>query len=282
MTFIESFDGIKLYYETSGAGKPLVFSHAWMTHHGFFKHQIEFFQRDYQTIAHDTRGHGQSEYSSKNYRIETFAKDLNLILEHLNIEKAVFLGHSMGGHISLSFYSQFPEKVEALILIDTTYKSPFESYIPGGQLYNPFLKATLRGSRLLSQIINPSKKLARKNLVYRALVKYMIHSGPKSKSDDVKLLEDSLLDVPHEVATLAVEAMMDLNFEKLLPKIAVPTLIICGTIDWLSPLYVSQRMAKKIKKAELFTLNRIGHMSMMDSSVEVNQKLREFLNKINY
>lgn len=282
MTFIESFDGIKLFYETSGAGKPLVFSHAWMTHHGFFVNQKEAFQKDYQVVMHDTRGHGQSEYSDKNYRVETFAKDLNLILESLGIDKAVFLGHSMGGHITFSFYSQFPEKVEALILIDTTYKSPFESYLPGGAFYNPILKATLRGSRIFSQLINPTKKIARKNLIYKAMVKYLLHSGRRSKSEDVKLLEDSLLDVPHEVATLAVEAMMDLNFEKLLPKITVPTLIICGTIDWLSPLYVSQRMAKKIKNAELFTIPRIGHMTLMDSSAEVNQKIREFLNKINY
>ena len=127
MTLIESFDGIKLYYETSGAGKPLIFSHAWMTHHGFFIHQKEAFQNEYRIVAHDTRGHGQSEYSSKNYKVETFAKDLNVILDHLNIDKAVFVGHSMGGHISLSFYSQFPEKVEALVLIDTTYKNPFQT-----------------------------------------------------------------------------------------------------------------------------------------------------------
>ena len=282
MVFFESFDGTKIFYEVTGSGKPLLFTHGWMEHHEFFIHQKEAFQNEYQIITHDTRGHGQSEYNDKNYTLETIARDVNGILEELNISKTVLFGHSMGGMVSQILYTLYPEKVKALVLIDTVFKNPVESYIPRGNILNPIFKLGLRGSRLLSQLINPTKKLARNNPLYNTIIKYLIHSGNKSKSGDIKLIKDSLLDTPHEVMSLAVEAMLEFNMEEILPKIEVPTLIIVGNIDWLSPSYVHKIMASKIKHSELFILENIGHMSFLDNSEAVNKKISEFLKRIDY
>lgn len=108
-------DATALYYEITGQGTPIVFIHPPVMGHLVFKHQKRL-AADYQTIFYDLRGHGQSSKGSTPLSIELLAKDINYLLDQLNIQKAVICGFSNGGTIAQEFALLYPERTEALVL----------------------------------------------------------------------------------------------------------------------------------------------------------------------
>lgn len=107
---------IRLYYEKAGDGEPLIMLHGNGEDGTYFKHQMEYFSKDYRVIAIDTRGHGKSPRGEKPFTIRQFAEDLNGFMEEQGMEKAHLLGFSDGGNIALAFALRYPGKVESLIL----------------------------------------------------------------------------------------------------------------------------------------------------------------------
>ena len=107
---------IRLYYEKAGDGEPLILLHGNGEDGTYFKHQMEYFSKDYRVIAIDTRGHGKSPRGEKPFTIRQFAEDLNGFMEEQGMEKAHLLGFSDGGNIALAFALRYPGKVESLIL----------------------------------------------------------------------------------------------------------------------------------------------------------------------
>ena len=107
---------IQLHYSKQGSGQPLILLHGNGEDSSYFVHQIDHFSKEYQVIAIDTRGHGQSPRGSKPFTIQQFAEDLHDFMNEKGIEKAVLLGFSDGGNIALTFALKHPERVERLIL----------------------------------------------------------------------------------------------------------------------------------------------------------------------
>jgi 2-succinyl-6-hydroxy-2,4-cyclohexadiene-1-carboxylate synthase len=111
---------LSLFYEVKGEGIPLVLLHGFTgTHHTW--EPYEAWGDHYQLIVVDIVGHGESqvlnkEASTEPYTMEAMARALSKVLTHLNIQRAVFLGYSMGGRLALYFSIHFPERVHALIL----------------------------------------------------------------------------------------------------------------------------------------------------------------------
>lgn len=128
--FLTSFDKTKIYYEKSvkNDSKWLIFLHGFGGDLGAWEKEREFFTNlGYSTLALDLRGHGLSSESEdlSFYKIENFAKDLNLLLQHEQIKKPVIVGHCLGGMVAIYFQALFPNQSKALVLVDTSYKPPF-------------------------------------------------------------------------------------------------------------------------------------------------------------
>lgn len=107
---------IRLYYEEAGDKEPLILLHGNGEDGSYFKHQVDYFSKDYRVIAIDTRGHGKSPRGEKPFTIGQFAEDLNGFMEEQGIKKAHLLGFSDGGNIALAFALKYPGKVDSLIL----------------------------------------------------------------------------------------------------------------------------------------------------------------------
>ncbi len=104
----------ELYYECTGKGDPLILIHAGFSDRRDWKHQFEHFGKKFYTIAYDQRGAGNSSIPTTPF---WSAEDLRALMDHLKIEKAILVGHSIGGTVSLDFALQYPKRVAALILI---------------------------------------------------------------------------------------------------------------------------------------------------------------------
>src|SRR5262249_28732882 len=94
----ENSKDVNLYYKDWGSGQPIVFSHGWPLSADAWDTQMLFFgQRGYRVIAHDRRGHGRSTQTWDGKDMDTYADDLAVLAEHLNLKDAIHVGHSTGG-----------------------------------------------------------------------------------------------------------------------------------------------------------------------------------------
>jgi non-heme chloroperoxidase len=95
---ITTEDGTQIYYKDWGEGQPVVFSHGWPLNADAWENQMVFLaQNGYRTIAHDRRGHGRSSQPSGGNELDTYADDLAALIEALDLQDAVMVGHSTGG-----------------------------------------------------------------------------------------------------------------------------------------------------------------------------------------
>lgn len=95
-------DNVAFAYEEVGSGsQPFLFVHGWTCNHNFFAPQIECFSRFHRVIAADLCGHGASDAPQRQYTVPEFADDLAWLCGELGVERAVLVGHSMGGLIAL-------------------------------------------------------------------------------------------------------------------------------------------------------------------------------------
>src|SRR5690349_18217962 len=117
-------NGIELYYEIYGEGKPLVLISGlgyslWQWHR-----VVPLLAEHFQVITFDNRGVGQSEKPAGPYSAQILAADTVGLLDALQIERAIILGHSMGGFIAQALALDFPGRVEKLILCSTNFGGP--------------------------------------------------------------------------------------------------------------------------------------------------------------
>jgi len=129
----QAVHGVKIHYDydQAGSGEAIVFLHGFTGSHRDWAHQKAFLSGTYRLIAVDLRGHGNSEAPGveEGYSIKLFSEDVYALLGTIGIENCCLVGHSMGGFTALQFVLDHPERVRALVLVDTS-SGDFER-VPG-------------------------------------------------------------------------------------------------------------------------------------------------------
>lgn len=248
-------NGINLYYESSGKGYPLVFTHGFSASHLMWKTQ-EPLTKEYRLITYDTRGHGETDSppSADRYSANISVEDLYQLTQKLGIKKAVFGGLSMGGYISLRFHLKHPEMASALIIMDT-----------GPGYRNPARMAEWNKSRE-----DMAQRLEKEGI--SVLVAQAQSEGRR---------EISLKQNPVGLAHMSrkVVAQDDSWVIENLDKIKVPTLVLVGEND-TAFLAAADYMAKTISGAQKFTVPNAGHPANIDNPEFFNARILEFLHKL--
>ena len=117
-------NGIKVYYEVYGKGKPIVLLHgAFYTIEMNWAQLIPALSKTRKVIAIEMQGHGHSPYYERKLDIATLAGDVEQVMNYLKIDSADVAGYSMGGSIAYQFAVQFPKRLKKLVIISSTYKS---------------------------------------------------------------------------------------------------------------------------------------------------------------
>ena len=112
-------NGVRLAYDVTGEGRPLVFLHCWTGNRTFYFEQVARFSQEYACISLDFPGHGESGRTD-DYSVESFGGLTAGLMEKLEIESAVLVGHSLGGMVGLYLALENPALVDGLVLLDTT------------------------------------------------------------------------------------------------------------------------------------------------------------------
>lgn len=256
---VNDFD---LSYDDIGEGKvPIIFLHGFPFDKSMWKSQLDALKATNRVIACDIRGFGQSSDEDTMLSIDLFAEDLIDFMNELRIEKAIICGLSMGGYITLNAARRFPDRFEALILCDTQcnadnddVKAKRQSAIEGIEENGP---AEFNEKFLLSVFHKDS--ITKKESLVKDLRKVVNANTPN-------IIINGLNAISQRSETCSV-----------LDKIEVPTLIICGRDDQVTPLTQSEAMHSQIEDSVLRIIENAGHVSNLEQTEDFNTQVIDFL-----
>nr|WP_198034542.1 alpha/beta hydrolase [Halomonas sp. 1513] len=116
----DSADGVPIAYEVQGSGEPtLVFVHGWSGDGRYWRGQLPHFAQRHRVVTVDLAGHGHSGQGREAYTLPAFGEDVKAVLDDLEVEQAILIGHSMGGPVSVEAARLLPERVIGIIGVDT-------------------------------------------------------------------------------------------------------------------------------------------------------------------
>jgi pimeloyl-ACP methyl ester carboxylesterase len=281
--FIKSFDGTKIGYQVAGSGKtPFILCNglggsmiAWSP---LYKH----FGKSFKFITWDYRGLFTSEIpkNKATLGIPYHVLDLEEILKKEGVAKAVYGGWSMGVQVALEAYRRHPKRFKGLFLINGTYgyplntafNSPLTRYIVPA--LNRVIKQVL--PRLQPTIAPVAKQVISTDEFMRLISRIgLIHRNFDSKI--LRQIAHDILDTDLQTYHEMLDHLSVHDAEDVLPRIRVPTLIVAGDRDIITPHQAAERMAKSISGAELFILNNASHYSLLEFPQVINARLEGFL-----
>jgi len=255
-----------LSYNDVGEGSiPIIFLHGFPFDKSMWKGQLDFLKSSNRVIAYDIRGFGKSIEVKSTLSIDLFGEDLIAFMDKLNIEKAIICGLSMGGYIALNAIEEFPDRFEALILSDT-------------QCIADTAEVKEKRKTTIEQI-----ELEGTDVFMEKFIKSVFH--PDSLTNKLELVE-SLRTVVFENSKGIITAGLSALAERSetcssLDAIHIPTLIICGREDAVTPLAQSEFMHKQIGGSSLKIIDDAGHVSNLEQTDEFNKCILDFLNSLN-
>ena len=230
-------DGTKIYYEVHGSGPPLILTHGYSSTSAMWTAQIEALSKYHQLILWDMRGHGQSDYPDDPaaYSEALTVGDIAALLDEVGAAKAIVGGLSLGGYMSLAFYRAHPERVSALLIIDT---GPGFKKDDARDAWNERARAT--ADRFDREGLDVLKSGSRE----RSTVRHRDASGLAR-------------------AARGMLTQRDAKVIEVLPEIKVPALVVVGADD--TPfLAASDYMAAKIPGAKKAVIPAAGHAVNID------------------
>jgi 3-oxoadipate enol-lactonase len=256
-------DGATIHYLDQGQGPAVVFVHGFPLDGRIWEDQLREFSRDHRVIVPDLRGFGQSP-SSDAFTIESQAEDVHKLLEELGGLPYVLAGLSMGGYVALACARKCPTDLRGLILVDTRAEGDSPEAREGRGRMIDLVRAS--GSAAVANEMMP---------------KLIADSSAKSRPQLVKRLRQIMENCPPLTIEHALAAMRDRpDMTEYLPSISMPTLVVVGESDAITPPAVAKSMADAIPQARLQVIRGAGHMTPMEQPQEVNRAIRGFLESL--
>ncbi len=119
-SFVQSKDSVNIYYSDVGQGETaLVFIHGWMCDSSYWQQQVDYFKSKFRVVTLDLAGHGQSGKGRRDYSIGKFADDVTAVIENLQLDKVILVGHSMGGAVALEAANRLSGEVVGVVAVDS-------------------------------------------------------------------------------------------------------------------------------------------------------------------
>lgn len=240
---------------------PIIFLHGYPFDKTMWKLQLDFLKSSNRVIACDIRGFGKSTDEKSHLSIDLFANDLIQFMDKLNIDKAIVCGLSMGGFIALNAQQRFPSRFEALILCDTQC-----------------IADTTEVKEKRNEIIDEIAVNGVTNFNERFVKSVFCKDSFSNKKELVKNLHHVVFSNSQHIITKGLTALAERSETcSTLSAVNIPTMIICGREDEVTPLAQSESMHTSIKGSILHVIDDAGHVSNLEQPHEFNKHLFNFL-----
>jgi pimeloyl-ACP methyl ester carboxylesterase len=256
----------QFYYEEIGEGTPIVMIHGGLLDRRMWDDQFEVFGRDYRVIRYDVRAHGLTKSSPDSF---SHHEDLLTLLDTLKIPKAVVIGLSLGGYISIDFTLAYPERVLALIPVSpglTGFKFTSEPFM---EMQRNLNEAAQKGDLVQ----------------YCEVFQQAWTDGPRRSAAQVDTA------VRNTVRRIAMETLENWDFEGVemrldppavqrLDHIGVPVLVVIGDMDIPEILQIGDLIIRDVPHAQRVILRGAAHMVNMEKPEEFNRTVHDFLDRV--
>jgi 3-oxoadipate enol-lactonase len=260
LTFITQDQRIS-YNDVGEGGVPVIFLHGYPFNKSTWNQQVEALKASNRAIAIDLRVFGNSTGKNQPLSIDLFADDVIALMDHLSIETAVLCGLSMGGYIALNAQKRYPDRFEAMILCDTQCGADS----PEGKQ---------KRYDTIDMIKAGGAEKFREGFVQKVLCEHSL----THKKEVVDALAKVVSSTSEQSLTAGLVALAERSEScSTLEEITIPTLILCGREDALTPVAQSQFMHEQIPGSILHVLEEAGHVSNLEQPDEFNLLVKEFV-----
>jgi pimeloyl-ACP methyl ester carboxylesterase len=253
--WIESFDGVPIAYSVAGQGEgTILFIHGWACDRGFWKAQVEAFADEQRVVTVDLAGHGESGLEREVWTIESLGRDVQTVIDALDLTAVVLVGHSMGAPVALEVARAMPDRVVGVIAVDALHNVEFE--YPAGW--------------------DESMAAYRNNFVAecRLFVAQMFRSD--ADPERVEATATEMCDMPPEIGIALLEPFPRYDQARALAATPVPVRAINATM-WPTEVEINRRHDPDF---DVLLIEETGHFPMLERPDEFNRLLRQALEEV--
>jgi 2-hydroxy-6-oxonona-2,4-dienedioate hydrolase len=258
----------RIYYQIAGEGEPFVMIHAGVADSRQWNNEFTYFSQHYRVLRYDLRGYGKSEPVEGDF---THMGDLVALLDHLEIHQPLILmGCSMGGGLAMDFTLEYPDKVKALIMVDSN-PSDWELEVPTPPKFDEAEKAYQDGDW------GPLAELETQ-IWFDGVGRTPDQVNPEMRK---LLYEMDRLALSHEAKGLGKRLPdTEIPAAEGLNQLKIPILVIVGDHDIASILAAADYMVEKIPSARKVTIEDAAHLPNMDHPDKFREILLNFLDNL--
>ena len=255
MARIRAANGLTVGYTDSGMGTatPIVFLHGVGSDRSVWRPQIETFSKERRAVAFDYPGYGDSETAPEGTTRDDYATTILAAMTELGIQEAHVCGLSLGGVVAIAMHNAWPKRIKSLILADT-----FAEHPDGQGIYERGIAASgdlraMAESRVDVLLAQPADPAVRSEVV------------------------ETMARIDPEAYRIGARAVWLAKQQDRAQAIRVPTLVLCGAEDRITPPALSTTLAKLIPGAQYEQIGQAGHISNLERPDEFNLLVGAFI-----
>lgn len=253
----------QLYYECTGKGEPLILISGLNADHLFWTLVLPYLQEYFSVITIDNRGVGKSQIFTPDCTTELMAQDIMGLLDFLNIQKANFAGHSLGGCVAQQIALRYPSRVNKLVLCSTLAK------------IMPVNRISIQTTMEMMSAEIPRGLLV-KDVLTRLYSNNFLSDEMRFKNA-IELSLSQPVEEARRTYFYQAKALLQHDTSGVINKIAVPTLVIAGEDDLTVSIKNAHYLANNIPLAKMISVPDMGHMLPIENPLYFSNCVLNFL-----
>ena len=254
---IMSDDGVMINYYIKGTEKKaLVFVHGYSCSSEYWWPQLEYFSKDHTVIAVDIAGHGKSGLNRQEYSMDAFGNDVTSVIEHLDLEEVVLIGHSMGGPVIVKAANNLGVKTRLIVGVDTFHDLSTEGI--GG-----FARTA----------VNTMFKVFYESMTEDSIDDFFIN---KTDEDLARWIRNDALKSPKHISQGTLDALLTMNYPESLRELSIPIVALNARTFRETKLDSNMNTYKNL---QIEFMEDVGHFIMLERPVEFNNWLETKVSK---
>jgi non-heme chloroperoxidase len=259
-------NGVTLNVIDEGRGTPVVLVHGVMMSGRFFDRQVPYLSRYFRVIVPDLRGHGQSEKVLHGHTVANYARDLKALFEALQIQRPVLVGWSMGAMVVYEYLKQFgQEEFAGIVIVD---QPPSDFAWPGYE----FGGLTVQTLGEMVEALQMDQRA-----VAEEFANLMLHDP---SPDVVAWMIEEITRPPAAVAATILVNQTFQDYRPFLAEITLPTLVLFGRDNKLTPPEAGEYIARNIPGTRLQIFEQSSHVPFYEEADAFNESVRAFVTQI--
>jgi 3-oxoadipate enol-lactonase len=259
-----TINGAAVHYDERGTGQPLVLLHGFPLSSRIWSHQVEHLSRESRVITPDFRGFGQSPPAGP-FTVASLADDVHALLTKIGALPCTLGGLSMGGYVALAFAKKYAKDLRALILVDT--RSEADS-----------ADGKAARNKMIELVRSSGARAVADQMLPKMLTEATVKNGARLTSEVRQIMESC---PPQTIAHALVALREREDYSTILPSIAVPTLILVGEADPITPPSMAKALHDAIPRSQLKIIPAAAHLSSMERPSDVTDAIRTFVQNKN-